>query len=130
MRLPILYALTHPDRIESDLKFDVLSLKKLDFVAPDFEKFPCLRLAYEAAEAGGAKSISLNAADEIAVAAFLDTQITFMQIPEVIKAVLDETASTHPESIKKVLEIDLQAREKARQVIASKGKAVIKVLAR
>src|SRR4051812_43900194 len=130
MRLPILYALTYPDRVESDLKFDVLNLKKLDFVAPDFEKFPCLRLAYEAAEAGGAKSIALNAADELAVAAFLDTQITFMQIPEVIKAVLDETASTHPESIKQVLKIDLQAREKALQVIASKGKSVTKVLAR
>jgi 1-deoxy-D-xylulose-5-phosphate reductoisomerase len=129
MRLPILYALTYPDRVESDLKFDVLSLKKLDFVAPDLDKFPCLRLAYEAAEAGGAKSISLNAADEIAVAAFLDTQITFTQIPEVIKAVLDETASTHPESIKRVLECDAHAREVARQVIASKGKSVTKVLA-
>src|SRR5260221_7920134 len=92
MRLPILYALTYPDRIESDLKFDVLSLKKLDFVAPDLDKFPCLRLAYEAAEAGGAKSIALNAADEIAVAEFLDTDLSFTQIPEVIKAVLDETA--------------------------------------
>src|SRR5438105_1472335 len=130
MRLPILYALTYPDRIESDLKFDVLSLKKLDFVEPDLDKFPCLRLAYEAAEAGGAKSISLNAADEIAVAAFLDTQITFTQIPEVIKSVLDETASTHPESIKGVLECDAHAREVARQVIASKGKSVTKVLVR
>src|SRR2546421_35532 len=106
MRLPILYALTYPDRIESDLMLDILSLKKLDFVAPDLDKFPCLRLAYEAAEAGGAKSIALNAADEIAVAAFLDTEISFTQIPEVIKAVLDETAGTHPESIKRVLECD------------------------
>src|SRR5205807_5250950 len=72
MRLPILYALTYPDRIESDLKFNVLDLKRLDFVAPDLDKFPCLRLAYQAAEAGGAKSIALNAADEMAVAAFLD----------------------------------------------------------
>src|SRR6184192_4044296 len=123
MRLPILYALTYPDRIESDLKFDILSLKKLDFVAPDLDKFPCLRLAYEAAEAGGAKSIALNAADEIAVAAFLDTEISFTQIPEVIKAVLDETAGTHPESIKRVLECDAHAREVARQVIARKGKS-------
>src|SRR5437667_5788677 len=98
MRLPILYALTYPDRIESDLKFNVLDLKQLDFVAPDLDKFPCLRLAYEAAEAAGAKSIALNAADEVAVAAFLDTEISFTQIPEVIKAVLDETAGTHPES--------------------------------
>ena len=130
MRLPILYALTYPERVESDLKFDVLSLKKLDFHEPDLDKFPCLRLAYEAAEAGGAKSISLNAADEIAVEAFLNTKITFTQIPEVIKAVLDETANTHPEYIKKVLECDAHARQVAAQVVASKGKSVTKVLAR
>ena len=64
MRLPILYALTYPERIQSDLRFNVLDLKRLDFVAPDLEKFPCLRLAYQAAEAGGAKSVALNAADE------------------------------------------------------------------
>jgi 1-deoxy-D-xylulose-5-phosphate reductoisomerase len=130
MRLPILYALTYPERIESDLKFNVLSLKKLDFVAPDLNKFPCLRLAYEAAEAGGAKSIALNAADEIAVAAFLDTAIGFTEIPQVIKAVLDETADSHPESIKQVLECDALARETARQVIARKEKPVTKVLAK
>src|SRR5438094_996078 len=67
MRLPILYALTYPERIASDLRFNVLDLKKLDFAAPDLDKFPCLRLAYEAAEVGGAKTIALNAADEVAV---------------------------------------------------------------
>jgi len=66
MRLPILYALTYPERIASDLRFQVLDLKRLDFSPPDLEKFPCLRLAYEAAEAGGSKTIALNAADEIA----------------------------------------------------------------
>src|SRR5438552_5990278 len=60
MRLPILYALTYPERIESDLKFPVPELKRLDFAAPDFDKFPCLRLAYEAAEAGGTKTSGLN----------------------------------------------------------------------
>src|SRR5205085_3008313 len=77
MRLPILYALTYPERLESELKFDLTSLKKLDFCPPDMDKFPCLRLAYEAAEAGGAKTIALNAADEVAVAAFLDGVIGF-----------------------------------------------------
>src|SRR5207237_5347893 len=66
MRLPILYALTWPERIESDLKFSIADLKRLDFAPPDLDKFPCLRLAYQAAEAGGAKSIALNAADEVA----------------------------------------------------------------
>jgi 1-deoxy-D-xylulose-5-phosphate reductoisomerase len=120
MRLPILYALTYPDRIESDLKFNVLDLKRLDFAAPDMDKFPCLRLAYEAAEAGGAKSVALNAADEVAVAAFLDGQIGFNDIPKVIKAVLDETSDTHPESIQKVLECDVQARSLARELCSKR----------
>ena len=68
MRLPILYALTYPDRIQSDLRFPVSDLRHLDFCPPDLKKFPCLRLAYEAAEAGGAKTVALNAADEVAVA--------------------------------------------------------------
>ncbi|HSM85037.1 MAG TPA: 1-deoxy-D-xylulose-5-phosphate reductoisomerase, partial [Candidatus Limnocylindrales bacterium] len=62
MRLPVLYALTYPERIASDLRFNVLDLKRLDFCPPDMAKFPCLRLAYEAGEAGGAKTIALNAA--------------------------------------------------------------------
>jgi 1-deoxy-D-xylulose-5-phosphate reductoisomerase len=71
MRLPILYALTYPDRIPSDLRFSVTDLRHLDFYPPDMAKFPCLRLAYEAAP-GGTKTIALNAADEVAVAAFLE----------------------------------------------------------
>ena len=69
MRLPILYALTYPERIQSDMRFNVSDLRHLDFTPPDLKKFPCLRLAYEAAEAGGAKTVALNAADEVAVAA-------------------------------------------------------------
>ena len=81
MRLPILYALTYPERVTSNFQFDLSQLKQLDFCPPDLEKFPCLRLAYEAAEAGGAKTIALNAADEVAVAAFLDGKIAFNDIP-------------------------------------------------
>src|SRR4029077_1106933 len=72
MRLPILYALTYPERIPSDMRFPVGDLRHLDISPPDMSKFPCLRLAYEAAEAGGAKTVALNAADEVAVAAFLE----------------------------------------------------------
>jgi 1-deoxy-D-xylulose-5-phosphate reductoisomerase len=68
MRLPILYALTYPERVQSDLTFDMTALSGLNFEPPDFERFPCLRLAYEAAEAGGAHTIALNASDEVAVA--------------------------------------------------------------
>jgi 1-deoxy-D-xylulose-5-phosphate reductoisomerase len=120
MRLPILYALTYPERLESELKFDLTSLKKLDFGPPDMEKFPCLKLAYEAAEAGGAKTIALNAADEVAVAAFLDGVIGFQGIPNTIKTVLDETTAAHPESIKEVLRIDAEARAVAAEVIGRK----------
>jgi 1-deoxy-D-xylulose-5-phosphate reductoisomerase len=115
MRLPILYALTFPDRVESELKFSVSDLRKLDFYPPDMGKFPCLRLAYEAAEAGGSRTIALNAADEVAVAAFLDGQIGFLGIPQVIQGTLDETVVTHPESIEQVLSIDSEARQVARQ---------------
>jgi 1-deoxy-D-xylulose-5-phosphate reductoisomerase len=115
MRLPILYALTYPERIASDLRFNVLDLKRLDFAPPDPAKFPCLRLAYEAAEAGGAKTIALNAADEVAVAAFLNREIGFADIPKVIEHTILETSDRHPESIEEVLAIDVQAREAARR---------------
>lgn len=113
MRLPILYALTWPDRIDSDLRFPLAELRRLDFCPPDMAKFPCLRLAYEAAEAGGAKTIALNAADEVAVAAFLEGQIGFQDIPRVIQDVLKETEDMKPESIKRVLALDLEARQRA-----------------
>src|SRR5215510_15115415 len=124
MRLPILYALTYPERPESELKFDLTSLKKLDFCAPDMDKFPSLTLAYEAAEAGGAKTIALNAADEGAVAACLDGVIGFEGIPKTIKRVLDETTATHPESIKQVLQIDAEARAFAAEVTGLEKQSV------
>jgi 1-deoxy-D-xylulose-5-phosphate reductoisomerase len=117
MRLPILYALTYPERLESDLKFDVSALSKLDFCPPDLDKFPCLRLAYEAAEAGGAKSVAINAADEVAVSAFLDGIIGFEDIPSTIERVLHETSARPPESIIEVLQMDAEARRLAAELI-------------
>jgi len=113
MRLPILYALTYPERIASDLRFPVMDLRHLEFCLPDMQKFPCLRLAYEAAMAGGAKTVALNASDEVAVAAFLDGCIRFDEIPEIIESVLAEAPTTKLESIRKVLEADSQARHLA-----------------
>jgi len=118
MRLPILYALTYPERIASEMRFPVMNLRHLEFLPPDVEKFPCLRLAYEAAEAGGAKTAALNAADEVAVAAFLEKSIGFDDIPHVIETVLSETKSGKLESIKKVLEADSVARQWARERVA------------
>jgi len=123
MRLPILYALTWPERIQSDLRFDVLSLNHLDFCPPDLDKFPCLRLAYEAVEAGGAKTVALNAADEVAVAAFLEGKIPFLGIPDTIQAVLNETPAHKPESILEVLFMDSEARELARRFVNASSTA-------
>jgi len=118
MRLPILYALTYPERIASEMRFPVMNLRHLEFLPPDMKKFPCLRLAYEAAEAGGAKTVALNAADEVAIAAFLEKSIGFDDIPHVIETVLIETKSGKLESIKKVLEADSAARQRARERVA------------
>lgn len=118
MRLPILYALTYPERVASDLRFNLQDLRRLDFRPPDPGKFPCLRLAYEAAEAGGAKTIALNAADEVAVAAFLNREIAFTEIAKLIEQTMGETPARQPESIEEVLEIDQKARETARQRLA------------
>jgi 1-deoxy-D-xylulose-5-phosphate reductoisomerase len=114
MRLPILYAMSYPERVESDLTFDMASLGQLNFEPPDFERFPCLRLAYEAAEKGGAHPIALNAADEIAVEAFLAGNIPFTAIPRTIEEVLEATPENHPATIAEVLTIDRDAREAAR----------------
>jgi len=114
MRLPILYALTYPERIESDMRFSVSDLRHLDFSPPDLKKFPCLGLAYEAVEIGGPKTVALNAADEVAVASFLEGEIRFDQIPQVIEEVLAETNSGPLESIQEVLEADTRARQVAR----------------
>jgi 1-deoxy-D-xylulose-5-phosphate reductoisomerase len=119
MRLPILYALTYPERIQSDMRFSVSNLRHLDFCPPDLKKFPCLRLAYEAAEAGGAKTVALNAADEVAVAAFLEAKIGFDEIPRIIEDVLNETPTGKLESIAKVLQADAEARRCAQERIAA-----------
>jgi 1-deoxy-D-xylulose-5-phosphate reductoisomerase len=124
MRLPILYALAYPERVKSDLTFDLTTLSQLDFSVPDLARFPCLRLAYEAAETGGKSCIALNAADEIAVAAFLAGDIPFLGIPRTIEAVLQQTSGQPPASISEVLAADLAARESAREVIASQPTGV------
>jgi 1-deoxy-D-xylulose-5-phosphate reductoisomerase len=130
MRLPILYALAYPERVpvdgKVDLTFDLRTLSQLDFSAPDFSRFPCLRLAYEAAETGGKACIALNAADEIAVAAFLEGSIPFLGIPRTIERVLTLTSGPRPTSISEVLEADLAARECAREVITRQPTGVLR----
>lgn len=124
MRLPILYAMSYPERVESDLTFDMAALGQLNFEPPDFARFPCLRLAYEAAGKGGAHCIALNSADEIAVEAFLERRIPFAGIARTIEAVLQATPEGHPGTIREVLACDRQARETAREVLVRAGHEV------
>jgi 1-deoxy-D-xylulose-5-phosphate reductoisomerase len=130
MRLPILYALAYPERVDATpaagLQFDLSTLSQLDFSAPDLARFPCLRLAYEAAQTGGEACIALNAADEIAVAAFLEGRIPFLGIPRTIEEVLKQTSDRTPPSIKDVLDADLSARARAREVIAHQFSGVLR----
>jgi len=129
MRLPILYALTYPERVPSDLRFPVMDLRHLDFCPPDMSKFPCLGLAYEAAETGGAKTIALNAADEVAVAAFLEEQIGFDDIPRIIADVMAATPAGKLESIKKVLQRDGEARQLAGEMVNQRSRSASPVRA-
>ena len=122
MRLPILYALTYPERIQSDMRFSVGNLRHLDFSPPDMNKFPCLRLAYEAAAAGGARTVALNAADEVAVAAFLEGKIRFNDIPRIIEDTVSASNSGKLDSIAKVLEADSEARRYAEQSVLGMAK--------
>jgi 1-deoxy-D-xylulose-5-phosphate reductoisomerase len=118
MRLPILYAMSYPERVPSELTFDLAALGQLNFEPPDFERFPCLSLAYQAAETGGAACIALNAADEVAVNAFLEGTIPFTGIPRTIEQVLEATPPRYPETIKEVLQLDEEARRVAQRVVA------------
>jgi 1-deoxy-D-xylulose-5-phosphate reductoisomerase len=129
MRLPILYALNYPERLPSDMHFPLMNLRHLDFSPPDMEKFPCLRLAYVAMEAGGAKTIALNAADEVAVSAFLDGRIGFHEIPLVIEEVLSETQTGKIESIVEVLQADAEARRVAEHKVNRSGRGALPVSA-
>ena len=125
MRLPILYALAYPERPESGLTFDLEQLSQLDFSKPDLDRFPCLRLAYEAVAAGPAACIALNAADEIAVAAFLEGQTSFQGIPRTIEEVLSLTPYASPASIAEVLATDRAARSLAGEVISRRSLASV-----
>jgi 1-deoxy-D-xylulose-5-phosphate reductoisomerase len=117
MRLPILYALAYPERPASTMTFDLAALRHLEFEEPDFDRFPCLRLAFEAAEKGGAHCIALNAADEVAVEAFLERRIPFTGIPRTIEEVLAAMPEAHPATIAEVLATDREARQMAHALL-------------
>lgn len=118
MRVPIAYALSYPERIENNLPFlDLSSSKKLEFYKPDTKKFPCLNLAYEAGKSGGTYPAVLNAANEIAVEAFLRKKIKFVDLPRIIDKILRKHNSSHSPSLEEVLNADEWARIKAEEII-------------
>ena len=119
MRVPISYALHHPDRVDVPVApLDLVELGQLTFEAPDLDAFPCLRLAREAAEVGGTAPCVLNAANEVAVHAFLNGGIPFTAIPEVIDRTLEAVPAKSVGHFSDLYKADTEAREAARKVAA------------
>jgi 1-deoxy-D-xylulose-5-phosphate reductoisomerase len=122
MRTPIAYGLGFPDRLESGVSsLDLLKIGHLDFSAPDMERFPCLRLAYDALNSGGTAPAILNAANEIAVEAFLADQIGFMDIPAIIESVLSASKIEDVISIEQIVVVDADARHAAKLWLKNRG---------
>jgi 1-deoxy-D-xylulose-5-phosphate reductoisomerase len=123
MRTPIAYALGHPERIESGVgTLDLFKIARLDFEAPDTGRFPCLRLAYEALRRGGTAPAILNAANEIAVQAFLDRKIGFMDIPRLIEATLDMVPVHEAAQLERLIATDEEARRAAQAWVGQRSR--------
>jgi 1-deoxy-D-xylulose-5-phosphate reductoisomerase len=119
MRTPIAHALAFPDRVECGVPWlDLAKIGTLTFEAPDYQRFPCLRLAYQALDAGGAASAILNAANEVAVAAFLDHRIPYLAIAGTLSEVLARMAGRGSGSLDELEAVDAEARVVAREIIA------------
>jgi len=118
MRMPIQYALTYPAREKTaEVQLDWGKLKRLDFEKASTRRFPCLRLAREAMKKGGALPCALNAADEVAVAAFLDGRLPFLGIPGVVEKVLERTPKIRFTKMEEVLAADGEARRVAAEEV-------------
>ena len=123
MRTPIAHALAWPDRIDSGVApLDLFSIARLDFQAPDEQRFPCLRLARQAAEAGNSAPAMLNAANEVAVAAFLERRIRYPEIASIIDEVLNLEPVVAVQELDAVFEIDSKARGLAEQWLGRNGR--------
>jgi len=128
MRMPIQYAMTYPDREKAPAgRVDWSQARTWSFSPPDFGRFPLLRLAYQAQNLGGSSTCTLNAADEIAVEAFLEGRIGFLSIAEVVEEALARVARRSPASIEEVIAIDQETRAVARQIITSGKRPVVTV---
>jgi 1-deoxy-D-xylulose-5-phosphate reductoisomerase len=122
MRVPIAHALAHPQRVESGVRpLDLAAMKTLSFEAPDHERFPCIGLAYAALRAGGTAPAMLNAANEVAVEAFLAGRLPFTGIAGVIEHVLDTLPARAAEDLPSILAADGQARSLAHERIFARA---------
>ena len=120
MRVPIAYALAYPDRLPlNQASLDLTQLAGLTFLDPDPEKFPCLGLALRAARTGESLPIVLNAANEVAVEAFLRGELNYPGIPEVIRRIMDRHVIISPEGLEEILAVDLQTRGETAAFISS-----------
>ena len=125
MRMPIQYALTYPDRFEAPVpKIDWSQARTMEFLPPDFEKFPLLPLAYQCQETGGSATCTLNAADEVAVEAFLQGKIGYLAIHEIVSETLSKLPVRWPKTIGELLEIDRESRALARELTAVRASAM------
>ena len=114
MRTPIAYGLGYPERLESGVSsLNFMALAKLEFEAPDTTRFPCLRLAYEVLKTGGTAPTVLNGVNEVAVTAFINQQIKFMDIPKMIESVLQDVSIEQVTSLEQVIATDMLARQYA-----------------
>ncbi|MBB14416.1 1-deoxy-D-xylulose-5-phosphate reductoisomerase [Candidatus Poribacteria bacterium] len=120
MRLPIQYALTYPDRLENPAdRLDFSQIRQFNFEPPDFKRFPCLDLAYTAAEIGGTLPIVLSSSDEVVVDAFLNRQIGFMDIPIIIRRAMDLHDVIYEAELDQILEVNRWAREITSKIIGN-----------
>jgi 1-deoxy-D-xylulose-5-phosphate reductoisomerase len=118
MRVPISYALHHPERADVDVpRLNLAEVGQLDFEAPDLQTFACLRLALEAGRAGGTAPCVLNAADEVAVAAFLEGKIGFAAIPAAVEAVLEQMPALQPTHFEDLFAVDAEARRRTEEEV-------------
>ena len=118
MRIPIQYAITYPKRFQNfQTSLDLIRIKTLDFREPDFEMFPCLKYAYEAGTIGGTLPAVMNAANEIAVYAFLDNKIRFLDIQRLISMMMDEHSLIKNPNLNEILDVDKKIKEKTKNII-------------
>jgi 1-deoxy-D-xylulose-5-phosphate reductoisomerase len=122
MRMPIQYVLTYPERSAAPVpKIDWTAARTWEFLPPDFDKFPLLKLAYQCQKTGGSATCTLNAADEIAVEAFLQGRIGYLSIHEIVAETLSRTPVRTPRTVGDILEIDRESRTLARELATARA---------